>query len=99
MKLLDYECQTTFWQDFSIAEKFGKEAIVDTYKRAKKGWGKDKIYGTELSMVLNHKCWFHYEIHNEEISQLYSELWAEYHDFVLDNWKNENLAYYLQTTD
>ena len=55
MRLLDYECQTTFWQDFSIAEKFGKEAIIDTYKRAKKEWGKDKIYGTELSMVLNHK--------------------------------------------
>lgn len=99
MKLLDYEWQTTFWQDFSIAEKFGKEAIIDTYKRAKKDWGKDKIYGTELSMVLNHKCWFHYEAQNMEINQLYSELWAEYHDFVFDDWKGENLAYYLQTTD
>jgi hypothetical protein len=99
MRLLDYECQTTFWQDFSIAEKFGKEAIIDTYKRSKKEWGKDKIYGTELSMVLNHKCWFHYEARNIEISQLYSELWAEYHDFVLDNWKSEDLAYYLKTTD
>ncbi len=36
MRLLDYECQTTFWQDFGIAEKFGEEAIIDTYKRAKK---------------------------------------------------------------
>lgn len=50
-------------------------------------------------MVLNHKCWFHYEAQNMEINQLYSELWAEYHDFVFDDWKGENLAYYLQTTD
>lgn len=99
MRLLNYECQTTFWQDFSIAEKFGEEAIIDTYKRARKEWGKDKIYGTGLSMVLNHKCWFHYEAQNMGISQLYSELWAEYHDFVLDNWKGEDLAYYLKITD
>lgn len=99
MRLLDYECQTTFWQDFSIAEKFGEEAIIDTYKRARKEWGKDKIYGTELSMVLNRKCWFHYEAQNMEISQLYSKLWAEYHDFVLDNWEGENLAYYLRVTN
>ena len=99
MRLLDYECQTTFWQDFSIAEKFGKEAIIDTYKRVKKEWGKDKIYGTELSMVLNHNCWFHYEVQNMEFSQLYSELWAEYHDFILDNWKGEDLAYYLRVTN
>ena len=52
MRLLDYECQTTFWQDFSIAEKFGKEAIIDTYKRAKKEWGKDKIYGTNYGQSI-----------------------------------------------
>ena len=99
MRLLNYECQTTFWQDFSIAEKFGKEAIIDTYKRTKKEQSKDRIYGTELSMVLNHKCWFHYEVQNMEFSQLYSELWVEYHDFVLNNWKGEDLAYYLRVTD
>jgi hypothetical protein len=29
-----YQMKTTFWQDFSIAEKFGLEAIRDTFKRA-----------------------------------------------------------------
>lgn len=99
MKLFDYECQTTFWQDFSIAEKFGKEAIIDTYERSKKYWGKDRIYGTELSMVLNHKCWFHHETQNLEVSEIYSKLWTKYHDWVLDNWKGEDLTYYLKTTD
>jgi len=57
MKLLDYERQTTFWEGFSIAERFGAEAIRDTYKRARAEWINDKVYGTELSMVLDHKCW------------------------------------------
>ena len=35
MKLLDYECQTTFWEDFSIAEMFGEEAVRDTLSEQK----------------------------------------------------------------
>ena len=99
MRLLDYECQTTFWEDFSIADKFGVEAVKDTYRRAKAEWGDDCIYGTELSMVLNHKCWQHYNGGNTNLSKLYSELWGEFHDFVLDNWKGEDLQYYLRITD
>ena len=98
MRLLDYECQTTFWQDFTIADKFGLEAVRDTYKRAKEEWGDDRIYGTELSMVLNHKCWYYYE-RNNTLSKLYADLWADYHDYVLDNWKGEDLQYYLRVTD
>lgn len=79
------ECQTTFWQDFTIADKFGLEAVKDTYKRAKEKWGDDRIYGTELSMVFSHKCWYYYE-RNNTLSKLYADLWAEYHDYVLDNW-------------
>lgn len=56
MRLLDYEYKTTFWEEFSIAEPFGEEAVRDTYKRAKAEWGTDRIYGTEPSMVLNRKC-------------------------------------------
>lgn len=32
MRLLDYECKTTFWEDLSIAELLGEEAVRDTYK-------------------------------------------------------------------
>ena len=99
MKLLDYECQTTFWEDFSIAEMFGEEAIRDTYRRARAEWKNDRVYGTELSIVLNHKCWYWYEKQNETLSRLYAELWEEWHDLVLENWRGENLAYYLKITD
>lgn len=98
MRLLDYECQTTFWQDFTIADKFGLKAVKSTYEKARQEWQDDRIYGTELSVVLNHKCWYYYE-RNDTLSKLYSDLWAEYHDYVLDNWKGEDLRYYLQITD
>lgn len=99
MWLLDYECQTTFWEDFTIAERFGAEAVRDTYKRARAEWEKDRIYGTELSMVLNHKCWYWYGKQNEELSKLYAKLWEEYHGWVIENWKGEDLRYYLRITD
>lgn len=98
MRLLDYECRTTFWEDFSIAELFGEEAIRDNCKRAKAEWEHNRIYGTELSMVLNHKCWYWYE-KNNTFSKLYAELWEEYHDWVLDHWSGEDLKYYLRVTD
>ena len=98
MRLLDYECKTTFWNDFSLAEFFGAEAIKDTYRRARAGWERDRIYGTELSMVLNHKCWYWYE-KNDTFSKLYAELWEEYHGWVLENWEGEDLGYYLRVTD
>lgn len=33
-EMCGYEPKTTFWQDFWIAIHFGKEAVLDTYKRA-----------------------------------------------------------------
>lgn len=99
MRLLDYECKTTFWNDFSIADRFGAEAIKDTYKRARVEWERDRVYGAELSMVLNHKCWYWYGKQNKELSKLYAKLWEEYHDWVLDNWKGEDLKYYLRIID
>lgn len=85
MRLLDYEYQTTFWEDFGIAECFGAEAIKDTYRHAKAEWGRDRVYGTELSMILNHKCWYWYEEQNTKLGRLYGELWEEWHSWVLDN--------------
>ena len=96
MRFLDYECQTTFWEDFSIAELFGEEAVKDTYKRAKAEWSTNRIYGT---MVLNHKYWYWYEEQNTKLSQLYARLWEEYHNWVLENWKGGDLGYYLRVVD
>lgn len=52
-----YELQTTFWNDFSIADRFGLSAVQDTFNRAFEEWKEDYKYLTELVLVLNHKIW------------------------------------------
>ncbi len=46
--MMGYEQKTTFWMDFSIADKFGIAAIKDTYKRA----FRDCIYNRLLLNIL-----------------------------------------------
>ena len=105
-KLSGYETQTTFFQDFSIAEfcecnMNDKDAIRKTYKRAKKDWIKNPVYGTELVLVLNHKCWEHHERGNNELRELYRGLFYEAHnDYCEANKDNEDaMSYFYEVTD
>ena len=41
-----YELQTTFWNDFSIADRFGLSAIQDTFSRAFEEWKENYKYLT-----------------------------------------------------
>ena len=93
-----YECKTTFWQDFSIADRFGTSAVRDTFKRAFNEWKDNYIYLTELVMVLNHKIWDHYET-REDLAVVYNELWQKADNYGLENLKGEELNYYIRTLD
>ena len=91
---------STWWQDYTCAERIsGKAGVQDTFNRAWKYWKNDKIYTTELSLVLNWKCWEWYEKGNKEMSKLYQTLWEKLHNYVLDNWKGEDLSWYLKEID
>ena len=94
-----YETQTTFYQDFSIADIFGTEAVKDTYYRAFNEWKDTLVYVTELSMVLNHKIWEHYHAKNEDYTVLYDRLWKQLDEWCVDNLKGSDLDYYLRVTD
>lgn len=94
-----YEFKTTFWNDFTIADKFGKDAILDTYTRAFKEWKDNYIYLTELVLVLNWKIWKHYEDKNEEIAKVYNDLWMEADNYAVEHLKDDELSYYYETTD
>jgi hypothetical protein len=96
---MGYQFKTTFWSDFSIADIFGEDAVKDTYKRAFKEWKDDTVYVTELSLVLNWKCWQHYERGNESLSKLYSDLYYELDAWCLDHLKGDDLVYYWKTLD
>ena len=97
-KLTGYKPITTFYEDFSIADMFGLDAIKDTYNRAFEEWKSDYKYVTELIMALNWKIWEHYE-KNDAYAELYNKLWLQ-----ADEWANENLDgdayhYYWCTTN
>lgn len=93
-----YETMTTFWEDFSIADKFGVSAVKDTYNRAFNEWKGNYKYLTELVLVLNHKIWQHYE-KNEALANVYNDLWKKAEDYAYNNLKGEELHYYISILD
>ena len=93
-----YKPQTTFWDDFSIAEIFWVNAIKDTYNRAFEEWKTNHIYLTELVMVLNHKIWQWHKV-DETITKVYNELWEKADLYAHENLKGEELSYFYSTTD
>lgn len=92
-----YKQFTTFFTDFGIAEKFGKDAIKDTYNRAFKEWKHNYKYLTELVMVLNWKSWEH--CNNQTLCELYAELFYKAREWAITHLKGEELSYFLRTTD
>lgn len=94
-----YKPISTFWDDFTIAEQFGEVAIRDTYKTSFTGWKYNYKMMTELSMVLNHKIWQHWENNRHEIAKVYDSLWKQCDTYLMDNLHRKELEYYIKTTD
>jgi len=94
-----YKPVTTFYLDFSIADKFGIEGVKDTYKR---GLPTAVSIGykalTEFVMVLNWKIWEHYQT-NESLAKVYNALWEEADKYAMEHLKGNELSYYYKTTD
>ena len=93
------EFKTTFWQDFSIADRFGEKAVRDTFNRAFREWKSDTEYVTELAIVLNWKIWEHHEAGRRSLAKTYDELWRKADNWCKDHMKGSDLEYYLNTTD
>lgn len=98
MNVFGYETKTTFWEDFSIADRFGVNAIRDTYNRAFNEWKDDVEYLTELVMVLNWKIWQWYE-KDEKIAKVYNTLYEKTNRYALSHLKGDDLTYFYRTTD
>ena len=92
-----YELTTTFWSDFSIADRFGVSAIKD-YKRAFDEWKDNYVYLTELVIVLNHKIWQWYT-KDEQIARVYNDLWEKADAYACDNLKGEEADFFFRITD
>lgn len=96
--MFGYKQITTFFQDFSIADMFGVNAIKDTYKRGLEYAKTDYKVLTEFVMVLNWKIWEHYE-ENEALARVYNDLWQKADAFAIDYLKGDELSYFFRTTD
>ncbi len=97
--LCGYTQRTTFWDDFTIAERWGVKAIEDTYKNAFNSWKNDVVFITELVLVLNWKMLYMDEKHMTEKSVMYYKCWVE-----LSNWCERHLEagayeYFILVTD
>lgn len=97
-ELTGYKVRTTFYVDFSIAEKYGVKCIKSTFIDLFEGWHTQYEYITELCMVLNWKMFRWYEI-NKEYFELYKKLYIGLDHWCMDNLKGEELDYYIKTTD
>lgn len=100
-----YKPMTTFYQDFSIADNFGIDAIKDTYNKAFNEWKTNYKYITELVLVLNWKIWSYYDSTQSEdsstnkIASVYNDLWIQLDQWCVDNLTGDALKYYYSTTD
>ena len=97
--ITDYKPISTFWNDFSIAEKFGKNSILNTYDKVIEEWKNNYKMITELSMVLNHTIWYWYEKENYEMQEIYDILWRKSEEWAYQHLKGEKLQYYVSTLD
>ena len=96
--LTGYKPFTTFYEDFSIADAFGIDAIKSTYRHAFMNWKSDYKYITEFIMALNWKIHEHYG-HNDDYARVYDELWRAADEWAMENLKGEELQYYYEVTD
>lgn len=96
-----YQFISTFWQDFTIADAFGVDAVKDTYNRAFEEWKGDYKMLTELVLVLNWRIWFWYEREGQgsEFGILYNDLWDKTAQYAEEHLEGDEFEYYFNVTD
>ena len=94
-----YEMKTTYWGDFTVAERLsGVEGVKDTFKRAFKCMKDDEVYITEMYMVANWKVWQHYKT-NKDLAEEYQKIDDIIDDYVDKHWNKKQKEYFYATTD
>lgn len=97
-KTFDFKLESTFWEEFSIAESYGSDGIREHYNLVFEQWKDNLEYLTELVLVLNWKIsqWFGVD---DTIGLTYDELWKMTDAYALETLKGDDLHYYLSTLD
>ena len=97
-KQFDFKFETSFWEEFSIADQYGSDGIKEHYDQVFSEWKDNLKYLTELVLVLNWKIFQWYQI-DDAIGLTYDELWKKTDAYALENLKGDDLHYYLSVLD
>ena len=97
-KMLNYKFESSFWEEFSIAEDYGPEGIHHHYDIVFEQYKDNLKYLTELVLVLNIKIFIWYGV-DDDLGQMYDQLWKETDGYALETLKGDDLHYYLHTLD
>lgn len=95
---LGFEFETSFWEEFSIAEQYGAKGVKEHFNIAFPQWKDNLEFLTELVLVLNLKVavWFGVD---DSLGMTYDALWRMADGYAMDNLKGDDLHYYLSTLD
>lgn len=94
----DFKFETTFWEEFSIAEDYGPDGIVEHYKLVFTQWKDNLDYLTELVLVLNWKIYQWYQV-DDTLGMTYDELWKRTDGYAMETLKGDDLHKYLSVLD
>ena len=91
-KMLNYKFESSFWEEFSIAEDYGPEGIHHHYDIVFEQYKDNLKYLTELVLVLNIKIFIWYGV-DDDLGQMYDQLWKETDGYALETLKGDVLHY------
>lgn len=94
-----YKMQTTFFNDFAIADAFGITAIEDTFKQSFNEWKDNIVYITEMAIVMSNKSIAWYSKGNDIYSKMYTDYYHKIDEYVMNHFKGKDLEFYFKVTD
>ena len=97
-KMLDYKFESTFWEEFSIAENYGRDAVKEHYDLVFSQWKDNIKFLTELVLVLNLKLFIWFKV-DDDLGKMYEDLYVDADAYALSSFEGDDLHYYLSTLD
>ena len=97
MSLCGYVQRTTFWDDFTSADKKGVGGIEDIFRQAFESRGNDVVFLTELTLVTNWKRLQMERNRRSLESSTYCRCWERVFDYCEEHFKNGALLYFIET--
>lgn len=94
----DFHFESTFWEEFSIADNYGSEGVREHYNLVFNLWKDNLRFLTELVLVLNWKIYQWYQV-DDTLGMTYDALWQKTDSYALKTLKGDNLHYYLSVLD